>query len=121
MSGLLISGHRVLLKACLDYDDQHYQPPCAQNQGRVPMIRAVVQNGLIRPLDPLPLDWDEGRLVVVEDAESTASDDLLEWYQELTRLGPAQVDPGEREKIQAVMADADAQAKELVRREMGSC
>jgi len=79
----------------------------------------MVQNGLIRPLDPLPLDWVEGRLVVVEDAESAVSDDLDVWYQELKRLGPAQYDPGEREQVRATLADADARAKELVRRGMG--
>ena len=84
------------------------------------MIRAVVQNGLIRPLDPLPIEWAEGRVVVVEDAEPGISDDLDEWYRELNRLGPAQYDPVERERIRAMLAEADAQAKELVRREMGS-
>jgi predicted DNA-binding antitoxin AbrB/MazE fold protein len=84
------------------------------------MIRAVVQDGLLRPLDPLPLDWAEGHIVVVEDAESAISDDLDEWYEELNRLGPAQYAPGEREQIRAILAEADAQAKEFVRREMES-
>jgi hypothetical protein len=82
------------------------------------MIRAVVQNGLIRPLDPLPVDWTEGRVVLVEDAESDTTDDLATWYEELQLLGPAQYDPGEREQIRATLAEADAQAKEFVRREM---
>jgi hypothetical protein len=56
----------------------------------------------------------------VEDAESALSDDLDAWYQELKQLGPAQYDPGEREQVRAILAEADAQAKELVRREMGS-
>jgi hypothetical protein len=84
------------------------------------MIRAVVQDGLIHPLDPLPVDWAEGRMVLVQDAESPTSDDLDTWYQELQRLGPAQYDPGERDEIQAIWAAADAQAKALVRREMES-
>jgi len=84
------------------------------------MIRAVVQNGLIRPLDPMPVDWIEGRVVLVEDAESDPTDDLATWYEELQLLGPAQYDPGEREQIRATLAEADAQAKELVRREMES-
>ena len=77
------------------------------------MIRAIVQNGLLRPLDPLPLNWAEGRIVIVEDAESAISDDLDEWYEELNRLGPAQYEPGEREQIQAILAEADPQAKEI--------
>jgi hypothetical protein len=84
------------------------------------MIRAVVQNGLLRPLDPLPVGWAEGRIVVVEDAEPGLSDDLDDWYRELVRLGSAQYEPGEREQIRTLLAEADAQAKELVRREMES-
>ena len=80
------------------------------------MIRAVVQNGLIRPLDPLPPDWVEGRMVVVEDAESASPDDLDEWYQELKRLGAAQYDPGERDQIRAILAEGDARAREFVAR-----
>ncbi len=75
------------------------------------MIRGVVQNGLILPLDPLPTGWAEGRMVVVEDGESGISDDLDEWYRELDRLGPAQYEPGEREQIRALLAEADAHAK----------
>jgi predicted DNA-binding antitoxin AbrB/MazE fold protein len=84
------------------------------------VIRAVVQNGLTRPLDPLPLGWTEGRMVIVEDADSAISEDLEAWYDELRRLGPAQYEPGEREQIRAIIAKADAQAKDVVRREMES-
>jgi hypothetical protein len=59
------------------------------------MIRAIIQNGQIYPLDPLPADWTEGRQVIVEEAKSTACDDLEAWYRELLELGPAQYEPGE--------------------------
>ncbi len=29
------------------------------------MIRAIVQNGVIRPIEPLPPDWQDGREVIV--------------------------------------------------------
>jgi hypothetical protein len=63
------------------------------------MIRAVVQNGLIRPVDPLPIEWAEGRIVVVEDAESGMSDDLDEWYRELNRLSPPDMNPASENKF----------------------
>ncbi len=83
------------------------------------MIRAIIQNGEIRPLDPLPPDWREGHQLIIDEAEAVSSDDLDEWYRELKRLGPAQYEPGEWEQVQALLKDADAQAKSLVRREMG--
>jgi hypothetical protein len=54
------------------------------------MIRAVVRNGLIRPLEPLPAEWSEGRHVIVADADSTSVEDLEDWYRELQRLDLAE-------------------------------
>jgi len=71
------------------------------------MIRAVVQNGLIRPLEPLPAEWTEGRRAVVEDADSTSVEELDGWYRELQRLGPAEYEPGEWQRVQAVLNEAD--------------
>ncbi len=82
-------------------------------------IRAIVQNGLIHPLDPMPPEWVEGHAVVVEDAETAPIEDLEDWYRELQRLGPAHYEPGEWERVQAVMIEADEQAKAAVRRQMG--
>jgi hypothetical protein len=83
------------------------------------MIRAVVQNGLIRLLEPLPAEWNDGRLVIVEDGDSTTVEDLEGWYRELQRLDPAEYEPDEWQQVQAVLNEADEQAKALVRREMG--
>jgi len=83
------------------------------------MIRAVVQNGLIRPLEPLPAAWNEGRHVIVEDAGSTSVEELEGWYRELQRLDPAEDEPDEWRQVQAVLNEADEQAKALVRRKIG--
>ncbi len=83
------------------------------------MIRAIIQDGQIRPLDPLPAERIEGRRVIVEDAESVPSDDLDDWYRELHELGPAHYEPGEWERVQATLAEADELAKAAVRGQMG--
>jgi hypothetical protein len=82
------------------------------------MIRAMIQNGQIHLLDPLPADWTEGHQVIVEDAEPAPSVGLEEWYRELQELGPAQYEPGEWEQVQATLAEADELAKAMVRRQM---
>ena len=84
------------------------------------MIRAIVQDGLIRPLDPLPTAWVEGHPVIVEDTDAPLVEDLDAWYRELQALGPAVYVPGEWERVQANLIEADEQAKALVRNEMGS-
>ncbi len=75
------------------------------------MIRAVVQNGLIRPLDPLPAAWVEGYPVIVEDTNAAPVADLDEWYREPQALVPADHEPGEWERVQAILIEADEQAK----------
>jgi hypothetical protein len=44
------------------------------------------------------------------------TDDLEAWYRELVELGPARYEPGERDRVQAIFDDADAQAKAVVRK-----
>ena len=83
------------------------------------MIRAIVEKGVIRPLDPLPASWGEGHEVMVENVDVGSNEDLDTWYRELQSLGPAIYEPGERERVQTVLDEADKQAKALVRREMG--
>jgi hypothetical protein len=79
------------------------------------MIRAIVRNGEIRALEPLPAEWSDGREVIIEEAEPVPPDGLEEWYRELQKLGPAQLEPGEWEQVQATLNEADEQAKALVR------
>jgi hypothetical protein len=61
------------------------------------MIRAIIENGEVRLLDPLPADWCDGRELIVEEAEQASAGDLEEWYRELQLLGHAQYEPGEWE------------------------
>jgi hypothetical protein len=46
------------------------------------MIRAVVRNGVIQPIEPLPADWNDGRAVVVEQLEET-TDTLEKWMSDM--------------------------------------
>ena len=86
------------------------------------MIRAVVQNGVIQPLEPLPPAWLDGREVVVEEAGAqmdVKSPENDNWYQDMAELTAELNDSREWDQIEATLAEADRQAKESVRREMG--
>jgi hypothetical protein len=88
----------------------------------LPMIRAIVQNGVIQPLDPLPAAWSDGREVVVESADAQTdvkSQEDDNWYHDMAELTADLNDSREWAQIEATLADADRQAKDLVRREMG--
>jgi hypothetical protein len=86
------------------------------------MIRAVVNNGIIQPLEPLPTSWTNGRELIVdapEEASVCGSDDMDKWAIEMNALTANLNDPSEWQTIEAILAQADEAAKAQVRREMG--
>ncbi len=85
-------------------------------------IRAVLKNGMILPVEPVPQEWAEGQEleVAVTERHSTATlEDSAKWLREMDELTAVLDDPGEWAQIEATLADGDRQAKEFVRREMG--
>ena len=82
------------------------------------MIRAVVKNGVIQPIDPLPSDWNDGQTVVVEQQDET-TDTLENWTRDMNALTAELDDPDEWQRIEVALAEADRMAKTQVRREMG--
>jgi hypothetical protein len=86
------------------------------------MIKAVLRGGLVYPLESLPLDWVEGKELLVEEADvppPQTTEEITKWRRELDAAAAQLNDPSEWEAIEATMAEADRQGKALVRREMG--
>jgi hypothetical protein len=83
-------------------------------------IKAVVEQGIIRALEPLPPDWIEGRELRVEavgdEGELEAPDT---WSQEMDALTADLCAPEEWAQIEDTLREADEQAKAWVRRAMG--
>lgn len=82
-------------------------------------IRAVVERGVIRPLEPVPPEWVEGAEVSVELTDDPPLDAGDNWLQELDELAAAIYDPEDWARIEGTLAEADALAKQQMRREMG--
>ncbi len=84
------------------------------------MPRAVLKNGVLYPLEPLPPEWADGREVWVEDMPEPAQDstEIDEWYRELEAM-VAQNDPKDWERVEQALRRADEQAKAQMRKEMG--
>jgi hypothetical protein len=83
------------------------------------VIRAVVEQGQIRLLEPLPSEWVEGRelrVLEAESAEDTQENEL--WIQEMNALAREANDPEDWARMAEVLAEADTQAKAQVRHEM---
>jgi hypothetical protein len=97
------------------------------------MPRAILKNGVIYPVDPLPSDWKDGQELWVDATESlngagldkeegkngistnTEADAAFEDLEHLC----ADSDPVAEEKMLAAIEDHRRQAKALMRRRMG--
>ena len=83
------------------------------------MVRAILEDGVIHPLERLPDDWTDGReLVVQEAADPPTVKDLEAWSREVDAFA-AQIPPEDFERLDEALAQADREAKAEVRRQMG--
>jgi predicted DNA-binding antitoxin AbrB/MazE fold protein len=86
------------------------------------MIRAIVNNGIIQPLEPIPNNWRNGQEVVVDDTIELMQDDaqsIDKWLDDMDMLTAELNDAEEWREIEATLAESDRQQKALMRREMG--
>jgi hypothetical protein len=83
------------------------------------MIRAVIKNGAIQPVEAMPSDWSDGHEVVVEDAEvCRRPEDIDRWYKELEAMA-ATIDPEDDQRLHDAVSEVRREAKARAQREMG--
>ena len=83
------------------------------------MIRAIVKNGTIHLVEPMPSDWSDGHEVVVEEVQPCEGPEQIDqWYKEL-EAAAAEIDPEDDQRLQDATTEVRRQAKEIARREMG--
>src|SRR5208337_5640893 len=84
------------------------------------MVKAVVSRGEIRPLEPLPADWQEGQPLRVEkaDGDETPVEEIDRDFAVLASLCAAS-EPANEDQLERALREARRQAKEQVRRQMG--
>lgn len=82
-------------------------------------IRAVIENGQIRPVDPLPNDWGEGRELTIEAEESQPTkEELDEWLEAVQRSAEA-IPAEEHDRFQQALAEVERESKQATRRAWG--
>ena len=81
------------------------------------MLKAILQNGAIVPLEPLPQEWKEGTALEVGKA-GNGTIDVDAWAKMMDRLC-ADSPTDEEERMQAAIDEHRRQAKAQSRREMG--
>ena len=83
------------------------------------MIRAILKNGHIRPVDELPESWSEGQELIVDSCEpSDDPEKITRWFEKLRYLS-SEIPRSDHERLAAALAEQDRLAKDQMRREMG--
>lgn len=82
-------------------------------------IKAVLHNGHIQPLEPLPPNWVEGQELVVEQHEGNGlAVQIIEWANELDATTAA-VPEEEHDRFGKALEEIERESKEAIRREWG--
>lgn len=81
-------------------------------------IRAILRNGAIKPVEPLPTDWAEGQELLVEGTDAPTAEDLRAWATEL-ETAATQLPADEHERFENALEEVEHESKEAVRREWG--
>jgi hypothetical protein len=84
------------------------------------MPKAILHNGQIQPVEPLPREWQEGELLRIEKAEDGEAtiEEIDRDFALLAHLC-ADSDPTEEEWLSRALEEARRQSKAQVRRQMG--
>jgi hypothetical protein len=84
------------------------------------MPRAVLDRGVIRPLEPLPTDWRDGQELRVEkaDTDEASAEEIDRDFAQLAALC-AQSNADDDAKLTEALRVAQQLSKEQVRRSMG--
>ena len=84
------------------------------------MLKAIVTQGEIRPLEPLPDDWQEGQRLSVDKADDgeASPEEIDRDFAVLATLCEAS-EPADEQQLERALQEAHLKAKEQVRRHMG--
>ena len=84
------------------------------------MIRVIVRNGMLEPVEPLPGYWNEGTELSIEMAVPSGSPatavDLQKLFDEM-ETHATQVSADDMDELNAILDENDRQQKELVRQQ----
>jgi hypothetical protein len=82
------------------------------------MIRAIYRKGKIQPVDAVPPAWSDGQELIVEEAAAKPSAESLDAWAADVEAATAEISDEEHDRFMAVLAEVEAESKELGRREM---
>jgi len=82
-------------------------------------IKAVLRDGRIQPLEPLPPDWADGQELVIEDPELTGAQTQVDQWAKDLETATAGLPAEEHDRFRAALGEIERESKDAVRREWG--
>jgi uncharacterized membrane protein len=82
-------------------------------------IKAILRDGRIQPLEPLPDDWADGQELVVEDPNLAAGEGQVDQWAKDLETAAARLPAEEHDLFRRALTHVEAESKEAVRREWG--
>lgn len=79
-------------------------------------IKAVIQNGRIEPLEPLPPDWQEGQEVIIESEAPEPASEIAKWSDDL-EAAAARLPAAEHQRFIEALDEIERGSKDAMRRE----
>jgi hypothetical protein len=81
-------------------------------------IKAILRNGRIQPIEPLPSAWTDGTELVIDEPEPTPQGEISQWAQELDD-STAQIPQEEHDRFLQALDEIERESKEAVRKQWG--
>jgi hypothetical protein len=82
-------------------------------------IKAILRDGHIQPLEPLPPGWAEGQELVVEEPDLAGSEAQINGWAEDLEAAAARLPAEEHDRFWQALNDIERESKDAVRREWG--
>jgi hypothetical protein len=80
-------------------------------------IKAILRDGHIQPLEPLPPDWAEGQQLVVEEPELAGTRAEIELWAKELEASTARIPAEEHELLERALKEIEQESKDAVRRD----
>jgi hypothetical protein len=82
-------------------------------------IRAVLRDGVIQPVEPLPPDWTNGQELIVEEPKrDPADEEINQWARDLDAAA-ARIPAEEHERFLEALEHIERESKDAVRKQWG--
>jgi hypothetical protein len=82
-------------------------------------IKAILRDGRIQPLEPLPPDWTDGQELVVEEPDLAGTEAQVDQWATDLEAAAARVPTEEHDRFRQALSEIERESKDSVRREWG--